>query len=95
MNRTFDFDVVPVGVDSCTSATVSGIVQLFIGQIEPVKGMYLNGIGGRIPIVGRGTLQLVFTDDDGHTTIQKIEGAYYAPRLKLTLLSPKQWSEQG
>lgn len=91
MNRTFDFDIVPVGVDSCTSATVSGIIQLFIGQIEPVRGLYLNGIGGRIPIVGRGTLQLVH----GETTTQRVEGAYYAPRLKLILLSPKQWSKQG
>ena len=38
---------------------------MFLGQIEPVKGIKLNGATGSIPIVGRGTLKLVFKDDNG------------------------------
>ncbi|CAJ1938910.1 unnamed protein product [Cylindrotheca closterium] len=95
MNATFEHDSIPVGVDSCTSSTVGGIRHLFVGKLTPVKGMKLEGASGSIPIVAKGTLQLVFADDNGHTHQHLIHDAYYAPRLKLTLLSPRQWSKQG
>mmetsp|Transcript_10311 Transcript_10311/g.24757 ORF Transcript_10311/g.24757 Transcript_10311/m.24757 type:complete len:117 (-) Transcript_10311:480-830(-) len=52
MNMTLDHDTVPVGVDSCTSATVCGIQQMFVGRLEPVTGIRLKGATkGSIPIV--------------------------------------------
>ena len=92
----FEHDSVPVGLDSCTSATVCGARAMFIGELEPVKGLRLEGATNTsIPIVGRGTLLLTFVDDAGTAHQHKISNAYYAPRLRLTLLSPRQWSNQG
>ena len=69
---------------------------MFIGALEPVMGLKLEGATNTsIPIVGRGSLLLTFVDDAGKTHQHKIHNAYYAPRLKLTLLSPRQWSNQG
>ena len=95
MNANFDSGMIPVGIDSCTSATVSGEEQLFIGRIEPVTGMWLNGVSGAIPIIGKGTMQLTFDDDAGQRRQHLIHDAYFAPRLRLTLLSPRQWTNQG
>ena len=94
-NTTFDTDSIPIGVDSCTSATVSGVRNLFIGKLIPVTGIKLRGVGGTLPIKARGTLQMTFVDDRGKTHHHRIENAYYAPKLQLTLLSPRQWSLQG
>ena len=95
ISSTFDADSVPVGIDTCTSATVSGVRHLFIGEIESVSNVTLKGVGGKLPIVGKGTLRLTFLDDKGHVHEHLIHNAYYAPRLKMTLLSPRQWSQQG
>lgn len=67
---------------------------MFIGELQPVK-VTLKGVGGSLPIVAKGTLMLRFLDDKGHVREHKISDAYYAPRLRMTLLSPRQWSAQG
>ena len=95
IHSTFDVDSIPIGIDTCTSATVSGTRHLFIGELEPVHNVTLKGVGGKLPIVGKGTLRLTFLDDKGHVHEHLIYNAYYAPRLKMTLLSPRQWSQQG
>jgi len=91
----FNTKVVPVGIDSCASATVGGVERMFIGKIEPVTGVHLHGVGGSIPIIGKGTMRIIFEDDDSNSHEHRIRDAYYAPRLKLTLLSTRQWSNQG
>lgn len=45
--------------------------------------------------MGKGTMRLCFLDDNGHNHEHLIRDAYYAPQLKMTLLSPRQWSNQG
>ena len=54
----FDPDSTPIGVGTCTSATVSGKNNLFIGKLIPVQHMRLKGIGGKLQIEAKGTLQL-------------------------------------
>ena len=57
--------------------------------------MKLRGIGGSVPIAAKGTLRLRFLDDNEREQILLVKNAYYAPKLKLRLLSPQQWSKQG
>ena len=94
-SETFDSDSVPIGIDTCTSATLSGQRTDFIGKLEPVQNVMVRGVGGSMPAVGRGTLILSILDDLGQKQKLTVEGAYYVPRLKLRLFSPQQWSRQG
>ena len=94
-DTTLDTDSIPIGVDSGTSATVSSVRNLFIGKLTPVTGTKLREVGGTVPIKAKGTLQMTFVDDKGKTHHHRIEKGYYAPKLQLTLLSPRQWSLQG
>ena len=57
--------------------------------------MRLRGVGGTLPVSGKGTFAFNFLDDNGKTQQLKVENAYYVPRLKLRLFSPQQWSQQG
>jgi Reverse transcriptase (RNA-dependent DNA polymerase)/GAG-pre-integrase domain len=96
LNRTsFDTDAFPIGLDSCTAATLSGSRTDFIGALTPVKGVTLKGVGGTVPVVATGTIVWRFLDDHGHQRQLKIENAFYVPRLPLRLLSPQQWAAQG
>ena len=84
-----------MGIDTCTTATLSGCRSDFIGEIKPIQGVQLKGVGGTLPVVGRGTFLFNFLDDHGQEQQLKVEDAYYVPRLKLRLFSPQQWSRQG
>ena len=57
--------------------------------------MSLRGVGGKLPVAGKGTFVFNFLDDKGKTQQLKVENAYYVPRLRLRLFSPQQWSLQG
>ena len=63
--------------------------------MEPVTGTKLRGVGGTIPIIGKGTMVLHIIDDKGKEQCLKVHDAYYAPRLKMRLFCPQQWSRQG
>ena len=62
----FDTDSIPVGADVCASSTVSQHKHLFT-DLQPVEGMFLKGVAGKIPVVAKGTLHLTFEDDKGQT----------------------------
>ena len=94
-NYDFDSDTVPIGIDTCTTATLSGHKEDFVGNLKSVKGMRLKGVGGSIPIAKRGTFRMVFMDDEGKSKSFDVKNAYYVPKLSLRLLSPQQWSQQG
>ena len=94
-STSFDSDSVPIGIDTCTSATLSGFKSDFIGKMQPVTSMNLRGVGGTVPIIAKGTLRLTFLDDNEKHQILLVRNAYYAPKLTLRLLSPQQWSKQG
>ena len=86
---TFDSDSVPLGIDTCTTATLSGCRSDFIGEIEPVSHITLRGVGGKLPVAGKGTFIFNFLDDKGKQQQLKVENAYYVPRLRLRLFSPQ------
>ena len=81
-----------IRIDTCTTACISGRMSDFI---TPVKNVNLKGVGGSLPVVGKGTL--VITIKDGNKELRKIKdiNAYFCPRLKLQLFSLQQWSLQG
>ena len=89
----FDTDSIPVGADVCASATVCPHKHMFT-DLEPVDGMTLKGVGGRIHVAAKGTLHLTFEDDKGETQCFQIADSYYVPDLKMTLLCPQQWAKQ-
>jgi hypothetical protein len=62
--------------------------------MQPVKGIYLSGVGGKIPVKGCGTARFYITDDMGRKTSVRIDGAYFAPQSPLNLLCPQQWATQ-
>ena len=93
--NTFDSDSTPLGIDTCASATMSGIRSDFVGELEPVTATTLQGVGGNLPVVGKGTMIFNFVDDEGETQQLQVRDAFYVPRLKMRLLSPQQWSKQG
>ena len=95
MKGSFDSDSLPMGIDTCTTATLSGCRSDFVGEIKPISHVTLRGVGGTLPVVGRGTFVFNFLDDHGKEQQLKVEDAYYVPRLKLRLFSPQQWSRQG
>ena len=93
--RSYDSDSFPIGIDSCTSATLTGSRNDFLGPLQPVEDMSVRGVGGNIPIVAKGTIRWWIDDDNGNKVSLTIRDAYYAPRLKLRLLCPQQWAKQG
>ena len=69
----------PIGIDTCATASISGNREDFIGKLEPVQSTKLWGIGGTVPIIGKGTMVLHVLDDKGNEQVLKIREAYYAP----------------
>ena len=94
-NSTFDLNTEPIGIDTCATASISGNRKDFVGKLDSVKDVRLRGVGGTIPIIGRGTMVLHITDDKGKEQTLKVHDAYYAPRLPMRLFCPQQWSRQG
>ena len=85
----------PIGIDTCATACISGSRKDFVGKLNPVKHVQLRGVGGTIPIIGKGTMILHIKDDKGKDQTLKVHDAYYAPRLPMRLFCPQQWSRQG
>ena len=83
----FDTDSFPVGADVCASATLCNKRNLFT-DLEAVQDAFLKGVGGKIPVVGKGTLHLSFEDDQANLHTFKIKDACYVPDLPMTLLCP-------
>lgn len=85
----------PIGIDTCTSTTITGIRSDFIGELTPVINTTLRGVSGDLPVVAKGTAIFTVLDDDGKPHQLKVYDTHYVPRLQLRLLSPQQWSKQG
>ena len=89
----FDTDSIPIGADVCASATMSQHKHLFT-NLQPVEGVFLKGVGGKIRVEAKGTLHLNLQDDKGETQLFQIHDSYLVPELELTLLCPQQWAKQ-
>jgi hypothetical protein len=91
--QVFDSDSIPIAVDPCASASIF-TQDTFFTSWSPVKGIFLAGVGGKIPIKGHGTARFLITDDMGRKQNVRIDNAYYAPQSPLNLLCPQQWATQ-
>ena len=89
----FDTDSIPVGADVCATATVSQHKHLFT-NLQPVDGIFLKGVGGRIHVAAKGTLNLPLEDDEGEIHTFQIKDSFLVPDLPMTLLCPQQWAKQ-
>ena len=94
-NWSFDSDAVLIGIDTCTTASLSGNKSDFVGKLNKVDNVKLRGVGGTLKIMSKGVMRLRFVDDKGIKQTFDIKDSYYVPGLKLRLLSPQQWSKQG
>ena len=88
-----DVDSKPFGIDPMASATISNCKDEFI-DIKPLPKTYLEGVGGRVPVEGIGTLMWPIEDDLGMIHQIKVTGAYYCSQAPLRLLCPQQWATQ-
>ena len=75
----FDLTSKPIGIDTCATASISGNQEDFIGRLEPVKSTKLRGVGGTVPLIGKGTMVLHIMDDKGKGQVLKVHDVYYAP----------------
>jgi hypothetical protein len=91
--QVFDSDSIPIAVDPCASASIF-TQDTFFTSWSPVTGIFLAGVGGKIPIKGHGTARFLITDDMGRKQNVRIDNAYYAPQSPLNLLCPQQWATQ-
>ena len=52
----FDTDSFLIGVDNRTSFSMSSNPEDFVTPITPVNNLYVQGIGGRLKVIGKGTV---------------------------------------
>ena len=78
-------------VDSGSSDHLCRDKSLFVGDIRPIPGVTLQGIGGVIRAQGYGTIQLYVFDDDGLRHTLRIHNVLFVPDAPMNLLSPQQW----
>ena len=83
----------PFGIDPMASATISPDAKEFT-NLQAITNQYLSGVGGRIPVEGKGTIHWTIEDDDGNPHPIQIKDAYYCSQAPLRLLSPQQWATQ-
>ena len=63
--------------------------SVFVGDIAPVRGVTLRGIGGEIHAHGVGTVKLRMTDDNGDLVDLIIHNVLYIPESPMNLISPQ------
>jgi Reverse transcriptase (RNA-dependent DNA polymerase)/GAG-pre-integrase domain len=92
----FDTDSVPIKVDNCCTRTMSPHIGDFVGLMTPVKGKFVQGIGGTSSaILNQGTIRWKINDDEGTTRTILIPNSYHVPMVKTRLLSPQHWAQQS
>ena len=85
----FDTDSFIIGVDNHASRTLSNNKRHFIGYIRRLDNVFINGINGKLPIRGIGTIQWKIEDDDGKVHAIRIPNTFYVPQLEHCILSPQ------
>ena len=88
-----DTDGYQFAVDTGTTFHVCKHKELFVGNIQKAKSIYIKGIGGRIKVKGYGTIKIRVTDDDLNTCDLEITNVLYVPDSPANLISPQLWSE--
>ena len=91
----FDTDSFIIGVDNHASRTLSNNKRHFIGYIRRLDNVFINGINGKLPICGIGTIQWKIEDDDGKVHAIRIPNTFYVPQLEHCILSPQHWAQEA
>ena len=65
--------------------------SLFVGEIRPLRGVNLQGVGGMVKASGYGTIQFSVADDDGVKHTFRVHNVLYVPEAPMNLLSPQKW----
>jgi hypothetical protein len=85
----------PIVIDSGASFLVSPTISDFVGAIQPCYTTHLNGLKGKINVVGEGDVEWTVQDIFG-TTRKLCSTAYYIPDASVRLFSPhtyfQKWS---
>ena len=89
----FDTDSYQIGVDNRTSFTMTPSINDFVSPITPVKELYVQGIGGRLKVIGKGTIAWKINDDEGIVHEIIIPNTLYVKNLPYRLLSPQHWGQ--
>jgi len=91
----FDTDSFIIGVDNHASRTLSNNKRHFIGYIRRLDNLFINGINGKLPIRGIGTIQWKIEDDDGKVHAIRIPNTFYVSQLEHCILSPQHWAQEA
>ena len=84
-----------VGADVCASASMSKHKNLFT-NLQPVQGMFLKGVGGKVQVEAKGTLHLPIEDDAGEIHIFQNQGLLFSSRIgAIPSLSPDNGQSRG
>ena len=89
----FDTDSYLIGVDNRTSYTMTPNLEDFITPIQSVNNMHVQGIGGTLKVLGKGSVAWNITDDSGVRHKIIIPNTLYVRGLNHRLLSPQHWSQ--
>ena len=65
--------------------------SLFVGDIAPLRGVKLQGVGGLLEASGFGTIRFNLFDDNGASHTFTIHNVLYVPEAPMNLLSPQKW----
>ena len=78
-------------VDSGSSDHLCNDKSLFVGDIRPIPGVTLQGIGGVIRAEGYGTVKFFVYDDEGRRHTFRVHNVLYVPAAPMKLISPQRW----
>jgi hypothetical protein len=83
----------PIVIDSGASFSVSPTISDFVGAIRPCRTTHLNGLKGKINVVGEGDVEWTVQDIFG-TTRKLRSTAYYIPNASVRLFSPQTYFQK-
>jgi hypothetical protein len=90
-----DTDSYNFAIDTCTTFHVCKHPELFVGEINRSKRIYIQGVGGKIKVTGYGNIKIRVTDDDDKLHDLLIHDVLYVPESPTNLISPQQWSQSS
>ena len=89
----YDSDSYLLMIDNCCSKCVTNCCADFVGEPSPVRAN-INGVGGPIPVLLKGTVKWRIEDNLGRIHIFRIPGTYFAPAAPFRMFSPQHWSQE-
>jgi hypothetical protein len=78
-------------LDSGSSDHLCRDKELYVGEIRPIPGVTLQGVGGQVSAKGYGTIKFQVFDDNGRQHTFVVHNVIYVPDAPMNLLSPQKW----